>query len=105
MDNRAYAAGYAWSRDHDGAPERVWEFRSEKVTLPTGAVREIRHHGYSCLLALWADVQAAIPSPVVAPEHIAPTVKSEKDESARIFPEQVAAMKAALATQSEPANG
>lgn len=59
MDNRAYAAGYAWSRDVEGAPERTWEFRSAQITLPTGAVKELRHSGYHCLLAKWDEVKDA----------------------------------------------
>lgn len=59
MDNRAFAAGYAWSRDVADVPDRTWQFRDASITLPNGAVKELRHNGYHCLLANWDEVKNA----------------------------------------------
>ena len=71
--NRAYAAGYAWSRDVPDATTRTWTFREATITLPSGAVKELKHGGYHCLLAKWDDVQSAASTetPQVSAENIA----------------------------------
>lgn len=59
MDERAFRANYAWSRDVQDSISREWHFRDKTVTLPVNAVPEIRHRGYHCLLASWDDVKKA----------------------------------------------
>ncbi len=62
MDSRAYDAGYCWSKDKDDEPTRVWTFRDGRAILAAGAVTEIKHSGYHCLLAKWDDVLKAASS-------------------------------------------